>query len=85
MQASLEKIDADPTNLYAYTDQERPLLHLARVIYGAMLVTKEAMPSSATARAFQTEAYHEAGRLVNTGIPPTLPSTPSNTILRLVT
>ncbi|KAG8971130.1 hypothetical protein FRC05_011499 [Tulasnella sp. 425] len=83
MQASLEKIDADPTNLYAYTDQERPLLHLARVIYGAMLVTKEAMPSSATARAFQTEAYHEAGRLV-TSIPPTLPSTPSNTILRLI-
>ncbi|KIO16571.1 hypothetical protein M407DRAFT_12751 [Tulasnella calospora MUT 4182] len=83
-QASLEKIDADPTNLYAYSDQERPILHLARVLYGALLVTKEAMPNLATARAFQIEAYHEAGRILNTGIPSTLPGSPSNTILRLI-
>lgn len=59
------------------------MLHLARVIYGAMLVTKEAMPNLATACAFQIEAYHEAGKILNTGIPSTLPASPSNTILRL--
>lgn len=80
----MEKIDADPTNLNAYNDQERPFLHLVRVVYGAMLVTREAMPSPGTARNFQLEAYEEAGKLLKTGIPTTLPSRPSNLILRLV-
>lgn len=49
-----------------------------------MLVTREVMPSPGTARNFQVEAYQEAGRLLKTGIPSTLPAHPNNLIFRLV-
>ncbi|KIO27602.1 hypothetical protein M407DRAFT_7194 [Tulasnella calospora MUT 4182] len=83
-QAPLDRLDADLTNLNAYNEHERPFLHLARVVYSALLVTREAMPLPGTALKFQIEAYEEAGRLLKQGRPPPLPLKPDSRHLRLI-
>ncbi|KIO20858.1 hypothetical protein M407DRAFT_29521, partial [Tulasnella calospora MUT 4182] len=83
-QAPLDRLDADLTNLNAYNEHERPFLHLARVVYSALLVTREAMPLPGTALKFQIEAYEEAGRLLKQGRPLTLPLKPDSRHLRLI-
>lgn len=69
---------------WIYNEHERPFLHLARVVYSALLVTREAMPLPGKALKFQLEAYEEAGRLLKQGRPPTLPLKPDSRHLRLV-
>ncbi|KAG8987878.1 hypothetical protein FRB90_003078 [Tulasnella sp. 427] len=79
--STIEGVRSDPTNLNAYNNDERPFLHLSRACCAALLVTREAMPASRTARNFQIDAYEEAGCLLKTGIPSSLPSEPTDVIL----